>query len=102
MISVIIDYLDLPISKKADALHYDGRGKACFWYNILSPNVEFVQVDLFIDVNVSRWDDIIIKMFSPTCPVTYLRLTLDNFYVSCDYAWKERLQHDDFYISSLD
>ena len=102
MISAIIDYLDLPISKKADALRYDGRGKACFCYHILSPNVESVQVDLFIDVNVYRWGETTLEVFSYTRPTAYLRLTSDRFYVVYDYAWKGRLQYDNFYIASLD
>lgn len=102
MISAIIDYLDLPISKKADELRYDGRGKAFFCYDVFGPNEESVQIDLFIDVNIDYRSNIRIEVFSFARPTTTLRLTSDNFYVSCGCNWKGRLKHDNFYIASLD
>lgn len=102
MISAIIDYLDLPISKKADELRYDGRGKAFFCYNALTPGEESVQVDLFIDVNVYRWGETTFEVFSFLRPITILCLRSDNFRVICRYTWKGRLRHDNFYIASLD
>lgn len=102
MISAIIDYLDLPISKRAEELRYYGRGKAFFCYDVYEPNAESVQIDLSIDVTVSLWGNIEIEVFSFIRPITTLRLTSDNFCVVCGCNWKGRLQHDNFYIASLD
>lgn len=102
MISAIIDHLDLPISKRAEELRYYGSGKAFFCYNVYRPNEESVQIDLSIDAHIGYWGNIEIEVFSSIRPITTLLLTSDNFYVSCGYNWKGRLQHDDFYISSLD
>lgn len=102
MISAIIDYLDLPISKKAEELRYYGSGKAFFCYDVFGPNKDSVQIDLSMDVHVGYWGNIEIEMFSFIRPITTLRLTSDNFYVSCCLSWKGRLKHGDFYIASLD
>lgn len=102
MISAIIDYLDLPISKKADELRYYGRGKAFFCYNVYGPNEISIQIDLSMDAKVDFWGSTEIEVLSFDRPVTSLYLRSDNFRVSCYYTWKGRLRHDNFYIASLD
>lgn len=102
MISAIIDYLDLPISKKADELRYYERGAAFICYNVCEPNEISIQIDLSMDVNVNLWGNIEIEVFSFDRPITTICLRSDNFRVICHYNWKGRLQHDNFYIASLD
>lgn len=100
MISTIIDYLDLPISKKVEELHYYGRGKAFICYDYECTQI--IQVDLSIDIIVNIWEQISIEVFSFDKPTTTLCLTQNNFRVNCGLTFEGRLKYDPFYIASLD
>lgn len=102
-IATIIDYLDLPISKKASSIIYFGPQTAMVVYGFYGDdNYQSIPVQFYLDVDMTYCGKFEMKLFTREKPVTTLVLTQDNFKVRCYYNEKGRLKYDNFYIASLD
>lgn len=103
MISTIIDYLDLPLSKKATAIHYYNRNNVFIIYgDECDNNHESVQVNFSLNVRVNYWGNILLELFSNDRPESTLVLESDNFYVRSCLTFQGYLKYGNFYIASLD
>ena len=102
-IATIIDYLDLPISKKADSIVYFGSQTAYVVYGSYGDDgYQSIPIQFSLDVETTYWGKFEIILFTREKPATTLVLTQDNFKVCCRLNKKGRLKYDNFYIASLD
>ena len=102
-IATIIDYLDLPISKKANSIvYYDSQTAFVVYGDDWDDNCQSIPVRFSLNVTMTYWGRFEAELFTNEKPVTTLVLQQDNFKVRCCYNEIGRLKYDNFYIASLD